>query len=59
MFLIEELEFHPGEPILKYQARENFYDKELTKDCVEPSDNKEKIKEDFVTPISEIDKRTK
>ena len=45
--------------MLKYQAREDFHDKEALKDSVSPSDNIEKENEDLVSPSAEIDKISK
>ena len=40
--ITEELEFQSRAPVLKYQAREDLYDKEAPKDLVPPRDNIEK-----------------
>ena len=45
--------------MLKDQTRGYFDYKEAPKDSVAPSDNIEKIKEDFLAPSSEIYKTTK
>ena len=54
--ITEEVWFHPRAPVLKYQAREYWYDKEVPKNSVAQSDDKEKAKENFVAPISDIEK---
>ena len=46
--ITKEPYFQPISPVIKYQTRQDFDDKEAPKDSVAPIDNIQKSMEDFV-----------
>ena len=55
--ITEEIELHPRTPVKKYQEMEDLDDKKALNYSEVLSNNMEKIREDFVAPSDEIDKK--